>query len=93
MTVFSISEKMFLKIKKLMRALRKLNICPLGYTLTGSIYIYIYIYIYIRIGDVWRPTRLMHLVDPFWELLSEQSNGDDRRGHRVIGLVARYKAV
>ena len=75
---------MFLKIEKLMRALRKLNVCPLGH---------IYIYIYIRIGDVWRPTRLMHLVDPFWELLSEQSNGDDRRGHRVIGLVARYKAV
>ena len=73
-----------------MCALRKLNICPLGHTLTGP---YIYIYIYIRIGDVWRPTRLMHLVDPFWELLSEQSNGDDRRGHRVIGLVARYKAV
>ena len=88
MTIFSISEKMFLKIEKLMRALRKLNVCPLGH-----IYIYIYIYIYIRIGDVWRPTRLMHLVDPFWELLSEQSNGDDRRGHRIIGLVARYKAV
>ena len=46
MTVFSISEKMFLKIEKLMRALRKLNICPLGHTLTGP-YIYIYIYIYI----------------------------------------------
>ena len=43
MTIFSISEKMFLKIEKLMRALRKLNVCPLGH---------IYIYIYIRIGDV-----------------------------------------